>query len=118
MSLPETFLSTTCDIYRPFGSATLIAGNVPCRLVADFARSRQSVFSPTWTHYLLTNSSVDVRDGAARGIGGNSLAYADGDEIRVPAGAATPRFVVVWVEVVEKGTPQEYKRVFLMRHTA
>jgi len=36
----------------------------------------------------------------------------------VPGGASTPRFVVVWVEMVDPGTPREFKRAYLMRHQA
>lgn len=114
MALPDAFLSTTCDLYRPFGSASPVAAGVACRLVADYSRSRMSTLTPMWTHYLLVNPGVDIRDAVARGVGSNSLTYADGDEVRVPGGA---RFVVVWVEVVEKGSTQEHKRAFLLRHS-
>jgi hypothetical protein len=118
MALPDVFLPTTCDVHRPFGAASPTHSNIPCRLVADYSRSRHSSLTPAWTHYLLLNSSADIRDGVARPVGSNSLTYADGDEVRIRAGASTPRFVVVWVEVTETGTPQEHKRVFLLRHTA
>ena len=118
MPISTTLLPTTCDIYRPFGSALPTTSNIPCRLVADFNRSRQAAGTPDWTHYVVLNPTVDIRDGCARVPGGNAITYADGDEIRIPTGAATPRFVVVWVETVETGTPREYKRAFLMRHTA
>jgi hypothetical protein len=51
-------------------------------------------------------------------VGSNGLTYADGDEVRIPSGASSPRFVVVWVEKIETSNPREYKRAFLMRHTA
>lgn len=69
MALPDAFLSTTCDLYRPFGSATPIAAGVACRLVADYSRSRMSTLAPMWTHYLLVNPGVDIRDAVARGVG-------------------------------------------------
>ena len=41
-----------------------------------------STLAPMWTHYLLVNPGVDIRDAVARGVGSNSLSYADGDEVR------------------------------------
>ena len=52
----------------------------------------------------------------ARG-GASTITYADGDEVRIPSGAST-RFVVVWVEKVDVGTPREFKRAYLLRNTA
>lgn len=118
MSIPFNLLPTTCDIYRPFGTASPTTSNVPCRLVADFNRSRQASDTPDWTHYLVLNPDIDIRDGCTRLVGSNGITYADGDEIRIPSGASSPRFVVVWVEKIETGSPREYKRAFLMRHTA
>lgn len=118
MSLPAAFLPTTCDVYRPFGAGSPTATAVPCRLVADYARSRAVTLTPMWTHYLIVNPGAGIEDAVARPAGSNSLTYADGDEVRVPTGASSPRFVVVWVETAETGTPQEYQRVYLLRHTA
>lgn len=118
MPLPDSFFTTTCAIYRPFAAATPTTSDIRCRLVADFARSRNSQLTPMWTHYLLVNPSVDIRDAISRPVGSNSLTYADGDEVRIPSGSSTPRFVVVWVEVVDAGTNLEHKRVFLIRHAA
>ena len=119
MSVPGDLLPTTCDVYRPFGAGAPTHANVRCRLVADFARSRAAGgATPEWTHYLVLNPEADVRDGCTRFGASAVITYADGDEVRVPAGAAGPRFVVVWVEAVEVGTPREYKRAYLMRHSA
>lgn len=118
MAISTTLLPTTCDVFRPFGAATPTTSNIPCRLVADFNRSRQSSDALDWTHYLILNPDVDIRDGCSRLTGSNALTYADGDEVRIPTGTSAPRFVVVWVEKVETGSPREFKRVFLMRHTA
>jgi hypothetical protein len=118
MSVASFFLPTTCDIRRPFGSASPIASGIPCRLTSDFRNSRHAEDVPDWTHYLILDSSVDVRDGVTRLAGSNALTYVDGDEVRIPSGSTSPRYVVVWVEVANLGTPNEYKRVFLMRHSA
>jgi hypothetical protein len=117
MAIPTQILATTCDVYRPFGAGAPTYSNVPCRLVADFPRGRAAAGSPAWTHYLELDASADVRDGCTRAAGAADLTYADGDEVRAPAGAAT-RYVVVWVETVDAGTPREFKRAYLLRHTA
>ena len=119
MAIPTEFLPTTCDVYRPFGAASPTATNVRCRLVADHARGRaQYSGGPTWTHYLDLDPAADVRDGVTRPMSSTLMTYADGDEVRVPTGAATPRYVVVWVEKVHEGTPREFKRAYLLRDTA
>src|SRR5262245_46380930 len=119
MAMPPALVPTTCDVYRPFGAGAPTYTNLSCRLVSDFARGRSSAGTPAeWTHYLVLDATADVRDGCTRAAGSSSLVYADGDEIRVPGGASTPRFVVVWVETVDPGTPREFKRAYLMRHQA
>ena len=82
------------------------------------SRAARRPGGPVWTHYLVLDPSADVRDGCTRTAGSAAVVYADGDEVRVPGGAATPRFVVVWVETVDPGTPREFKRAYLMRHVA
>lgn len=117
MAISPELLPSTCDIFRPFGAGTATYTNVRCRLVADFARSREAALAgPEWTHYLVADVTVDVRDGCTRTAGTDAVGYADGDEVRVPSGAGTPRFVVVWVETVDPGTPREFKRAYLLRH--
>ena len=116
MSIPLTMLPTTCDVYRPFGSATPAATAVPCRLVPDLATGRLYA-SLVWTHYAEFDAAADVRDGTTRPLGELSVSYADGDEVRIPSGGGT-RFVVVWTETIDLGTPRAYKRAYLLRHTA
>jgi len=120
MSLPSNILITTCDIYRPFGAGSPTTSGLACRLVADVARGRgfQSAANYlVWTHYLDLDSSADIRDGCSRSAGSDSIAYADGDEVRVPSGGST-RYVVVWVEMVNRGSGQQFKRAYLLRHSA
>lgn len=121
MSIPSFLLTTTCDIYRPFGAVSPTATGIPCRLVADMPRghSGRGTYSPSpllWTHYLDLDATVDVRDGCVRPDNANVLAYTDGDEVRVPTGGSGLRFVVIWVEVHNQGTTRDFKRVYLMRH--
>jgi hypothetical protein len=68
-----------------------------------------------WTHVLEVQPDVDIRDGCTRTAGSNAVVFGDGDEIRDAEGV---RYVVVWVESVAVGTPLEYRRVFLLRHSA
>ena len=118
MAIPSELLRTTCDVYRPFGAGAPTYTNVACRLVGDFARGRHAaVGAPEWTHYIDLAADADVRDGCTRAGGASTITYADGDELRIPSGAST-RFVVVWVEKVDVGTPRELKRAFLLRHAA
>jgi hypothetical protein len=119
MSIPASLLTTTCDVYRPFGAGSPSATGLACRLVADLSRGRGSGLAGVlmWTHYLDLDPAADVLDGCTRSAGSDALLYADGDEVRVPSGGAT-RYAVVWVEKRCVGTPQEYKRVYLLRDTA
>ena len=69
MSLPANLLPTTCDIYRgnpPSGGAA--ATNVPCQLISSYADGAQMLNSNMrqWTHYLLLDSSADIRDSPCR----------------------------------------------------
>jgi len=117
MSLSPSQLTTTCDIYRPFGAASPTTTGVACRLVADLpgGRSRYSG-GICWTHYIELNDTVDIHDGCSRTAGSNAVQYADGDEVRIPNGSGS-RYVVVWVELINRGTAGQFKRAYLMRDT-
>jgi hypothetical protein len=117
MSLPARLLTTTCDIYRPYGAASPTTTGVPCRLVPCLERGRGGYAGSTylmWTHYIDVDEGVDVRDGCARITGADSLAYADGDEVRIPDGSGT-RYVVVWVALFNRGSSLAFKRAYLLR---
>jgi hypothetical protein len=116
MSIPTSLLTTTCDIYRPFGAGSPLTTGVACRLVPDLFRGDHTAGGIVWTHYLDLNETVDIKDGCTRTVGANAINYADGDEVRIPGGVGSTRFAVVWVEVCNKGTTGEFKRVYLMRH--
>lgn len=118
MAVPPDLLASTCDIYRPFGAGAPTYTNVACRLVPDMPRGNDAIDALAWTHYLVLDVAVDVKDGCTRVAGSPTLTYADGDEVRIAIGSATPRFVVVWVENVDVGSPREFKRAYLTRHTA
>lgn len=118
MSIPINQLTTTCDIYRPFGAGSPTTTGVPCRLVPDLARGRAGFAGMVaWTHYIDLEDDVDVRDACSRLGGADSIQFADGDEVRIP-NASGSRYVVVWVEVINRGTARQFKRAYLLRDTA
>jgi len=83
MAMPDWVLTTTCDIYRPFGAAAPLTVGIPCRETGDWPRGQSSV-GIRWTHRMDIDPSVDIRDGATRSA--NALVWADGDEVRIPSG--------------------------------
>src|SRR5262245_30231684 len=114
MPIPTPLLTTTCDIYRPFGAASPTTSNVACQLSPDLVQGTQGGVL-VWTHTLDLASGTDLRDGCTRAVGANAITYADGDEVRIPSGGAT-RYVVVWVEVRNRGSALECLRAYLLRH--
>ena len=117
--IPASLLTTTCDIYRPFGAASPLTTNVPCRVQPALGSGRTNVGGNlTWTHTLDFQEGVDLKDGCTRLGGADAVSYFDGDEVRIPSGASSPRFVVVWVEVQNLGTANAFQRAYLLRDTA
>lgn len=105
------------QVRRPFNSATIIFDDMPCRLVPAQWGGRPRFSGGFWvTHYLDCDSGLDIRDGCSRTLGLNAVTFADGDEVRVGLADGTWRFVVVWSEVRFPDLPNEYRRVYLMRH--
>ena len=119
MSIPVSQLTTTCDIYRPFGAGAPTTSGVACRLVPDLASGRGSGAGGTlvWSHYIDLDDAVDVRDGCTRLVGADAVNFIDGDEVRIP-NASGSRYVVVWVELINRGTTRQFKRAYLLRDTA
>jgi len=98
--------NTTCDIYYSPNAPDVAA--VPCNLSAEFEEgSEASVGNQTfrWTHLLYVDAAVDVRD---------SYPSNPANKVYVPDKNNTG-FSVVFVELVNRGTPAAYKRVFLNR---
>ena len=120
MSLPSSLLINACDVYRPFGNATPTTTGIPCRLTPDLTAltGKLMVGQLGWTHTLDFQPGVDIRDGCSRSAGADTMIFADGDEVRVPGGAGTTRYVVVWVETEGLGTPLQHQRAYLLRHEA
>ena len=108
--------TTTCDIYRPFGSADPITTTVPCRLVPDLVRG-QTTNGLSWTHYIDFPVETDLRDGCTRTERNASVNFDDGDEVRISTGSAV-RYAVVWVETHNLDGPLSFRRAYLTRHDA
>lgn len=115
MTLPSWMLPQTCDIYRA-GSPTPAATNVPCQLVPAFDPGRQRFSGEinAYTHYLMVDATVDVRDGSTA-AGSNNLANAD--TVKVPGNnaASAVSYTVVYVEYLNRGESGESKRAYLSR---
>src|SRR5260370_11434442 len=117
MPLPQALLTTTCDIYRfnpPPVGAQPASSNILCQLSADYVGGTQilNLAAKPWTHYLLLDSSTDVRD-SYPGATGN-WQFGNADTVHIPSGGSTA-YAVVFVEGCGKGTAGEYKRVYLDR---
>jgi hypothetical protein len=118
MSLPVP-PNTTCDIYR-VGNAPPAAPDVAavaCHLRPDWLGGQESgdralaVALVTWTHILLVDVAVDIRDAYTGG-----LAAAEQDSVYIPDKNGT-RFKVAFSERVFRGQTQDHKRVYLDRQT-
>ena len=115
MSLPVA-ANTTCDIYHtgsfPPGGSPAATG-VPCFLKGDWRGGQEAgdrnSNACTWTHIMLVDVSVDIRDGY-----NGAEFFMQQDAIWVPDVNGT-RFNVIFVERVLQGTAQEHKRVYLDR---
>ena len=120
MSLPASMLTTTCDVYRPFGDGSPTTTGILCRLTPSLNALTGKLVAGQlgWTHALDVQPGVDIRDGVTRLAGSVTITFADGDEVRVPGGTGTTRYVVVWVETVGRGTAMQHQRAYLLRHEA
>lgn len=106
--------NTTCDIFRNGAMPPLnppAVADVPCFLKPDWRGGQEagerSVSALAWTHVMLVDVSVDIRDGY---IGG--MSYAAQDAVYIPDDTAT-KFNVIFIERVR--TAPEHKRVYLDR---
>ncbi len=109
--------NTTCDIFHaghgPPGDPPDVAG-VPCLLKPDFVAGQEHGERPgsaplTWTHVMLVNPTVDVRDGYLGGEGTSA-----GDSVFIPNQSGT-QFLVRFVERVNRNEASDHKRVYLDR---
>ncbi len=110
--------TTTFDVYRPFGAAAASTAGLVGVFYSDAINGRGSYSGGnylTWSDFIDVASTVDVRDGLGRGSGLDTTVYSDGDEVRVPSGAAVSRYVVVKVSNMRDLTGVLFKRVYLLR---
>ena len=114
MALPIQ-TNTTCDIYRfpntPPAAPAVSA--VPVFLLPDWFRGQDAGergnAALTWTHIMLVDAAVDIRDMYA-----GQATMTMQDSLWVPDQNGT-RFSVVFIELVQRGTPNVHKRVYLDR---
>jgi hypothetical protein len=117
MYTPAAYLSTTCDLYRPFGAGSPTTTGISCRLVPAANADLPPVAGLVWSHYIDLDETVDIRDGVTRTPGAGALLFADGDEVRIPNTSGT-RYVVTWVVTINRGSSRQFKRAYLLRDTA
>jgi len=114
---PRGELPVLCNIHRPWGGAE-VEDNVPCAIYPRIAGQRIGGNPPPmyYTHYVHFSAATDVRDASVRQTNQSQQAFgATGDELRIPATAGYTRFIVTMVEMVNRGTPYEFKRAFVSR---
>jgi hypothetical protein len=105
--------NTTCDVYFDPNvppAAPNVAG-VRCHLAARFQQGAESAEGDQdfrWTHLLLVDAALDVRD---------TWPAQPAHRVYVPDKNGTG-FDVVFVEMVNRGQPGRYRRVFLKRRAA
>ncbi|MBL8795215.1 MAG: hypothetical protein JNM56_15020 [Planctomycetia bacterium] len=92
---------------RPANNTIAVIGgnNVQCGLFADFrggSEASEGDQDLRFTHYLTCDSTVDVRDN-----------YPNAPNTTLTVGGT--QFNIVFVELVRRGIPGAYKRVFLDR---
>src|SRR5260370_26557383 len=111
MPLPQALLTTTCDVFRlnPPTDAQPATAAIRCQLIPDYRGGTQMLNSAgrPWTHSLLLDSSVDVRD-SYPGAGG-LWQYGNADTVHIPSGGTTA-YAAVFVVVCAQGTANEHKR--------
>ncbi|HZZ80414.1 MAG TPA: hypothetical protein VFE62_18065 [Gemmataceae bacterium] len=111
MSIP-TLPNATCDIYRDGNTppASPDVASVACFLRPDFVRGRDRQASEvSWTHTMLVDVSVDIRDGYSGQSTGTTQ-----DSVYVPDKTGT-KFNVIFCERALRGTPHEHLVVYLDR---
>jgi hypothetical protein len=110
--------NTTCDIYRNGNSppAAPDVAAVKIFLTANFAQDHDKAITGTtylrWTHTALVPLGTDIRDGYAAGL--TSVNAVNQDTIYVPDKNGT-HFTVIFVERINRNTPQDCFRVYLQR---
>ena len=113
--------AVTLQIYRPFGAAAPTGPAIAGVYYPDILSGRGGYSGgnyTTWSDLVEVPSSTDVRDGVSRAAGLDTISYADGDEVRIPAGANASRYVVTRVVNSVDAAGVYFKRVYLLRDQA
>ena len=116
MALPIP-ANTLCDVFRagtgPPAAPAIKA--VPGFVQGDWRGGQEAgdrnVNALAWTHVMLVDIGIDIRDAYT----GHCTAAMQ-DTIYIPDENGTG-FVVVFIELLQRGTAHEHKRVFLDRKT-
>ena len=111
----EVMFSTNAGDEMAFRNIVAAAGSigpVPCILKSDWWLGNQNghrrVEAIAWTHFMLVDAGVDVRDGYK-----GACRFTAQDTVYIPDATGT-QFTVVFVELCQRG-PGQLKRVFLDR---
>jgi hypothetical protein len=110
MTIPYT--NTTCDIYRA-GRMPPAAPDVAGVQVALNPRGQSTLTTGWYTHLLLVNPTVDIRDDFQAG-GATPSAGVNADTVYVPDKNGT-KFTVILVRRKGRGTALDLKEVLLQR---
>jgi hypothetical protein len=103
----------TCDIYRTGRappSSPDVAG-VQCFLIP---KGQSTLTTQAYTHEILVDSSIDIRDDNA--AGNFTAAGPNADTLYIPNQNGT-KFVVILVRRIGRGTALDQKQVLLKRST-
>lgn len=117
--MPIPAMPSTARLYRPVGGS--FVSEFPCRLVPAMWGGRARFPGGAGfqaTHYADVPANTDIRDGWGRVSGTMSIVYADGDELRITVGGRIGRYAVTHVEDRYCNTIGEYRRAYLLRHSA
>lgn len=111
-----TGITTTYDLYRPFGAGIPTYTNQPCIIYNDFpcGCAGPTTKQLAWSHYMDVPVTADVQDGVTRGGASTSFLYNDGDEIR-PSGGPCKLCVVFVTEYYDDTAAAKMKRVYMIR---
>lgn len=115
MSLPVPF-NVTCDLYHTGNAppadadASGLRGHLSAHYATGLRGGAASEADLKYTHILLVDSTVDIRDDYEV----SSPATTDSDAVYIPDQDGT-KFVVVFVEMIQRDQTSEHKRVYLRR---
>jgi hypothetical protein len=108
--------NSKCQIYHSpnLPPAAPDVADVPCILKPDWAAGQEGgdrgTLQLVWTHIMLIDATVDIRDSYA----GAGAFNPQGDIAYIPE-STSMGYTVIFIEVIQPGTPNAHKRVYLDR---